>query len=88
MILIKDGRVIDPKTQKDEILDIIIKDDKIYKIGKYHITDDYESVIDAKGKIVAPGLIDVHVHLEIRDLLIKRIYKLAQERLPEAAIQQ
>lgn len=62
MILIKDGRLIDPKTNKDEILDLIIKDNKIYKIGKFQSSDKYETVIDAKGKIVAPGLIDVHVH--------------------------
>ena len=62
MILIKNGRLIDPKTGKDEILDIVIKDNKIYKIGKFQISDDYETVIDASGKIVAPGLIDVHVH--------------------------
>lgn len=62
MILIKEGRLIDPKTNKDEILDLIIKDNKIYKIGKFQSSDKYETVIDAKGKIVAPGLIDVHVH--------------------------
>ena len=35
MILIKNGRVIDPKNNLDEILDIIIKEDKVYKIGKF-----------------------------------------------------
>lgn len=62
MILIKNGRVIDPKTNRDEVLDIIIKDDIIYKIGKFEEQDSYEEIIDAKGKIVSPGLIDVHVH--------------------------
>lgn len=62
MFLIKDGRMIDPKTKKDDIIDVVVKDGEIYRIGKYQINDDYEFVIDAKGKIVAPGLIDVHVH--------------------------
>lgn len=62
MILIKNGRVIDPKTKRDEVLDIVIKDDKIHKIGKFPITSEYTSVVDASGYIVAPGLIDVHVH--------------------------
>ena len=62
MILIKDGRLIDPKSKRDEITDIIIKDDKIYKVGSFEETNEYEKVINAKGKIVAPGLIDVHVH--------------------------
>lgn len=62
MILIKNGRVIDPKNNLDEILDIIIKEDKIYKIGKFEENREYNKVIDAKGYIVAPGLIDVYVH--------------------------
>lgn len=62
MILIKNGRVIDPKNNIDEKLDIIIKDEKIYKIGHFKDNGEYEKVIDAEGKVVSPGLIDVHVH--------------------------
>lgn len=62
MILIKDGRIINPKTRLDESLDIIVKDNKILNIGKYQRSDEYEEIIEAKGMIVAPGLIDVHVH--------------------------
>ncbi|WP_315166108.1 dihydroorotase [Metaclostridioides mangenotii] len=61
MILIKNGRLIDPKTRVDANLDIVIKDGKIYKIGSFDEVD-YSEVIDAKGCVVAPGLIDVHVH--------------------------
>lgn len=63
MILIKDGRLIDPKTKKDEVVNIVLKDNKIFKIGTIVEEDfEYEKVIDAKGMIVSPGLIDVHVH--------------------------
>lgn len=62
MILIKNGRIIDPSTKRDEVLDIVIKEDKIEKIGKFPITSEYKSIIDATGSVVAPGLIDVHVH--------------------------
>ena len=62
MILVRNGRVIDPKTKRDEAVDLVIKDGKIHRIGKYHGGEDYERVIDASGKIVAPGLIDVHAH--------------------------
>lgn len=62
MILIKNGRVIDPKNKIDKKLDIIIKDKKIYKIGNFEDNGEYETVIDAEGKVVSPGLIDVHVH--------------------------
>lgn len=62
MILIRNGRVIDSSTKRDEVLDIVIKNDIIEKIGKFQITSEYEVVIDASGSIVSPGLIDVHVH--------------------------
>lgn len=62
MILIKQGRLINPKTKRDEVVDIVIKEDKIYKIGNFDQTDEYEYIIDARGLVISPGLIDVHVH--------------------------
>ena len=62
MILIKNGRVIDPETKFDEIADVAIKDDIIFKIEKNISDECYDKIIDAEGCIVAPGLIDVHVH--------------------------
>lgn len=62
MLLIKDGRLIDPKSEKDEILDIVIEGERIKCIGKFKITPQYEKVINANGKIISPGFIDVHVH--------------------------
>ena len=62
MILIKNGKLVDPKSNTEDYLDIIIKDDKIYKIGKFEDDRNFENVIDATDCIVSPGLIDVHVH--------------------------
>lgn len=62
MILIKDGRVIDPGTGVDETLDIKISEGKIVGIGKYQRSQEYDRIIEAGGKIVTPGLVDVHVH--------------------------
>lgn len=62
MILIKNGWIIDPETKVDEILDVLIKNDKIIKIEKGIECDNIDSIIDATGCVVAPGLIDVHVH--------------------------
>lgn len=59
-ILIKNGRVIDPASGRDEIADVAISEGFIKQIGK--IEDQAREVIDAEGKIVCPGLIDVHVH--------------------------
>ena len=71
MILIKDGRVVDPHSGIDEVLDVIIDNGKIKGMGKYAKSDEYERVIDAKGKIVAPGLVDVHVHFRDPGLTYK-----------------
>ena len=62
MLLIKGGRIIDPANGMDEVADLLIEDGKIKDVGKY-ISSDGAEVIDASGKIVAPGLIDMHVHL-------------------------
>ena len=59
--LIKNGRVIDPENNFDDIADILIEDGKIAQIGKDLMIQDAQ-VIDATGKVVAPGLIDMHVH--------------------------
>ena len=45
MILIKNGRVIDPKNKIDKKLDIAIKDDKIIKIGKIENEDEFEKIL-------------------------------------------
>lgn len=61
-LLIKNGTVIDPKKGVQEKLDILIKDDIIVEIGK-DIYGENAKIIDARGMIVTPGLIDIHVHL-------------------------
>lgn len=60
MLIIRNGRVIDPKNEVDEIRDVYIVDGKIAD-APADIGD--AEVIDAAGCIVAPGLVDMHVHL-------------------------
>ena len=62
-MIIKGGRVIDPLSKRDEVLDIKIEDGKIVEIAKdIEASSGNEEIIDARGKFVVPGLIDVHVH--------------------------
>jgi dihydroorotase len=63
-ILVKGGRVIDPKNKVDGFFDIGIKNNKIVEVTK-EAKGSYQSIIDAKGKIVCPGFIDAHVHLRV-----------------------
>lgn len=60
-LVIKNGRVINPETKFDEIADVLIEDGKIKEIGT-DLEAGNASVYDAAGKIVTPGLIDLHVH--------------------------
>ncbi|MCG3206037.1 MAG: Dihydroorotase [Elusimicrobia bacterium] len=62
-ILIKGGRVIDPRQNIDRITNILIENGRIHSIGDHLNTAPSTPTVDAKGKVVAPGLVDVHVHL-------------------------
>jgi dihydroorotase len=61
-LLIKNGRVVDPANNVDEVLDILVENGKISKLAK-NIPPNAKEVIDATNKIVMPGLVDMHVHL-------------------------
>lgn len=61
-LCIRNGRVIDPSQGLDQVTDLWIHDGKIVGLGpRAHL--EASRVIDASGKIVCPGLIDMHVHL-------------------------
>ena len=60
-LLIKNGNVIDPATNTDAVLDVLVEDGVI-KAKAPSISDEADKVIDASGLVVAPGLIDMHVH--------------------------
>ncbi|MCR5587658.1 MAG: dihydroorotase [Lachnospiraceae bacterium] len=64
MILIKGGRVVDPVTHTDQLLDILIDGSKIIHVADHINGGHLENlqIIDAKGYVVAPGLVDAHVH--------------------------
>jgi len=61
-LLIKNGLVIDPANNIEETMDILVSGAKISRVEK-SITSEADKAIDAKNKIVMPGLVDMHVHL-------------------------
>ncbi len=60
-LLIRRGRVVDPASGMEAVADVLLRDGKVSGIGK--ITEKAEETFDAQGLIVAPGFIDLHVHL-------------------------
>src|SRR2546427_4170557 len=65
MLLIKNGRVLDPASRTDAALDVLLNCEKIQEVapsGKGSVPQGAE-VFDATGLIVAPGFIDLHAHL-------------------------
>ncbi|MGF0032076.1 dihydroorotase [Bariatricus sp. SGI.154] len=60
-ILIQNGHVIDPLTEKDGCYDVLIEEDRIKQVAET-IEETADRVIDAKGCYVMPGFIDLHVH--------------------------
>ncbi len=60
-LLIKNGRVIDPSQTLDRVTNLLVRDGRI---AGYDVpADSQDTIVDATGKIVSPGLIDMHVHL-------------------------
>src|SRR5690349_14480979 len=62
-LLIRNGRLIDPKNNIDAKLDLALKDGKIAKVAGSIPAAQAMKVIDADGLIIAPGLIDIHTHV-------------------------
>jgi dihydroorotase len=61
-IVIKNGRVIDPASQTDRVADVLIVDGLVAGVAP-NLSSPHAEVFDATGMIVAPGFIDMHVHL-------------------------
>src|ERR1700723_1497030 len=62
MLLIKNGRVLDPSSKTDALIDILIDGPRIMRVGP-DLSASQIDIFDASGMIVAPGFIDLHCHL-------------------------
>ena len=67
-LLIKGGRVIDPSQRIDRVIDVAIKGGRIAALRADIGASDAAEVIDARGKLVTPGLVDIHAHVD-REML-------------------
>ena len=61
-ILIENGRVIDPSRDLDEDLDVLVEDGVVSAVGS-GLGGEGAETIDARGLVVSPGFVDMHVHL-------------------------
>jgi dihydroorotase len=62
-LLIKNGRVVDPANSTDAVQDVLVSGGRIERVGAGLAAPPDATVLDATGKIVCPGFIDIHVHL-------------------------
>jgi len=62
-LLIRGGRVVDPANGLDAVSDVLVADGSIVKVGRGLKAPEVKEIVDAAGKVVCPGLIDIHVHL-------------------------
>lgn len=67
-LLIRNGHVYDAKNNIDDIMDVSIKDGKIFEVGRSLPGDNVRKIVDAKGMYVLPGLIDPHTHVFVGPL--------------------
>ena len=70
-MLLKNGYLIDPASNTDELMDIRVKNGTIVELGKDLSAKDEEEILDLSGLTVAPGLIDTHIHFRDPGLTYK-----------------
>ncbi len=62
-IVLRGGRIVDPSQHLDRVADLVVRDGIVHAIGEHRDADHAEEIIDVRGCVVAPGFIDMHVHL-------------------------
>jgi dihydroorotase len=72
-LVIQGGRVLDPSQKLDRMMDVAVKDGKIAAVRAGIPPSDAAEILDAKGKLVVPGLIDAHLHARPGELSTERV---------------
>ena len=60
-LMIKNALLVDPAAEREGTFDIAIQEGKICEVAP-HLKRDAQNTLDAKGRLVCPGLIDLHFH--------------------------
>lgn len=79
-VLLKGGRVVDPKNDRDAVMDILIENDKIIAVEDEIKEETGDKIISCSGLIVMPGLVDMHLHLgDLFEVTTNPIYGAAED---------
>lgn len=79
-LILKSGKVIDPKNNIEDVLDIAIVNDKIQEVSKDIKGEKGDRVINCEGLLVVPGLIDMHLHLgDLFEVTTRPIHSAAED---------
>lgn len=62
-LLLRGARVIDPSRRTDDVADLLVEEGRVAGVGRNIVPPEGARIIEAAGRVVAPGLIDLHVHL-------------------------
>ena len=74
MIGIRGGRLVDPLSKTEKQADLLIENGKIAAVGEPLDESRCEQIVDAQGLVVAPGVVDVHVHFRDPGLTYKETF--------------
>jgi dihydroorotase len=79
-LVLKGGRVADPRNKIDSLTDIIIEGERITEAGEGILYSDVDKVLDCRGLVVMPGLFDMHLHLgDLFDVYESPVFKAARD---------
>ena len=83
--LLKSAHVVDPQVGLDDVRDVLIDGDKIAAVGEGLEAPEGAEVIDAAGKYLVPGLVDMHVHFRDPGFEYKETIETGAAQPPTAA---
>jgi dihydroorotase-like cyclic amidohydrolase len=79
-LILKGGRLVDPKNKLDQLSDIALRDGRVVEVSPEIIPNEPDRVLDCSGLIIMPGLLDMHLHLgDLFDIYESPLFKAAAD---------